>query len=107
RGQVRADPNQLGQVRLNLVVNARDAMPQGGKLIIETANVELDEAYVRQHTGARTGPHVMLAVRDTGIGMDNATQARIFEPFLSTKEKGQGTGPGPSIVTWTIKHRRG
>jgi signal transduction histidine kinase len=102
-GQVKADPTQLEQVLLNMMVNARDAMPQGGEVTIETANVEFDESFVRQHHGSRAGPQVMLSVRDTGIGMDGATQARLFKPFFTTKEAGKGTGLGLSIIYGIIK----
>ena len=105
--RVKADPAQIEQVIVNLAANSRDAMPQGGKLVLETANVDLEEGPASRNLGVRPGPYVMLAVSDSGVGMDPETRSRLFEPFFTTKAPGKGSGLGLATVYGAIKQSDG
>jgi signal transduction histidine kinase len=106
-GRTQADPSQLEQVVVNLAVNARDAMPHGGRLLIETANADLDDEFVSRHAGSRPGSYVSLTIADTGEGMDPETIAHVFEPFFTTKGPSKGTGLGLSIIYGIAKENGG
>jgi two-component system, cell cycle sensor histidine kinase and response regulator CckA len=106
-GRVKVDPGQIDQVLMNLVINARDAMPRGGKLLIESCDIELDDTYTKEHPGSKAGKYVMLAVTDTGCGMSREILGQIFEPFFTTKEKDKGTGLGLSTVYGIVKQSDG
>jgi CheY-like chemotaxis protein len=106
-GNIKADPNHIEQAIVNLAVNARDAMPLGGRIIIETSNAQIDETYAKTHMGVKPGEFVMIAVSDTGHGMDSATRQHIFEPFFTTKQRGKGTGLGLATVYGMVKQSGG
>jgi signal transduction histidine kinase len=106
-GRITVDPGQMEQVIMNLIVNARDAMPGGGAIVIETTDLVVDDTYAADHVGLKPGPYVLLTVSDTGVGMDRETQARVFEPFFTTKAEGHGTGIGLATVFGIVQQMGG